>query len=257
MEGIIFDTKEFTVHDGPGIRTTVFLKGCPLRCKWCHNPEGLSREPQLMINYNGCTGCNICKKGCNHNDCQGFSRCLHACPNGLITITGTVTTSKAVAENLLKNREFFDDTGGGATFSGGEPLFQPEFLFEIMEMLQGKLHLCVETSGYASESVFKKAVELSDYVIMDIKIFDESEHIKYTGVSNKIILKNFEYLKQSGKKHIIRTPLIPEITDSDVNLSAIKNFIGSSPHQRIPYNEFAGLKYKNLDMQYPLKYLEK
>lgn len=251
MSGIIFDIKEMAVHDGPGIRTTVFFKGCPLRCKWCHNPEGLSPKPQLMYKKNRCCNCNLCKKTCEHTECKPFGRCIYICPENCLEITGREVEAKSLAKELIKTAEILNDSFGGFTFSGGEPLAQPEFLMELINELKG-YHLCIETSGYADSDVFSQVISQLDYVIMDIKLADTKLHKKYTGVYNEQILKNFEILKQSQKPHIIRTPLIPDITDTKENLDAILKMIGDSSWEKIPYNLAAGAKYSMLGMEYTL-----
>ena len=251
MTGTIFDIKEMAVHDGPGIRTTVFLKGCPLRCIWCHNPEGFTTQPQLMYKDVRCIGCENCKKECNHPECQPFHRCIYACPENCLEIAGKQVTAKELAKELKKSADVLGNDFGGFTFSGGEPLAQSEFLLELIKEL-GDYHLCIETSGYADSKVFKAVIEKLDFVIMDLKLADSDLHKKYTGVGNGQILTNFEILKNSGKEYVIRTPLIPSITDTDENLKAIKEIIGNSEWEKLPYNTMAGAKYKMLGMEYEL-----
>lgn len=251
MKGIIFDIKEMAVHDGPGIRTTVFLKGCPLRCKWCHNPEGLSFEPQLMYKAARCTNCQNCRKECNHEDCKPFGRCIHACPENCLEIAGKKIDSKELAEELKQSAKVLNESFGGFTFSGGEPLAQPEFLFELIEELK-EYHLCIETSGFCDSEIFKNIIDKLDCVIMDIKLAENEQHKKYTGVGNKTILANFEILKNSNKPFVIRTPLIPNITDTKENLESIEKIIGGSTWEKLPYNPVAGAKYKMLGMKYLL-----
>lgn len=251
MTGVIFDIKEMAVHDGPGIRTTVFFKGCPLRCKWCHNPEGLSCEPQLMYKEARCVKCARCMTKCGHPECQPFGRCIHICPQNCLEISGKTVEAKELAKELKQNAEILGDSFGGFTFSGGEPLFQPEFLTELIDELKS-YHLCIETSGYAEKAVFEKIIDKLDFVIMDIKLVDSELHKKYTGVGNEKILKNFTVLKKSGKPHLFRTPLIPNITDIKENLDAIKNLIGTSDWEQLPYNKMTGAKYKMLGMGYEL-----
>ncbi len=252
MTGIVFDIKEMAVHDGPGIRTTVFLKGCPLRCKWCHNPEGLVTTPQLMVKKARCRGCGLCQKPCQHPECQAFGRCLHICPENCFEISGREVSPRELAEELKRSAGVLGDSFGGYTFSGGEPLMQPGFLWEVIEELK-EYHLCMETCGYAPEEIFQKMVRRLDFVIMDIKLADDKLHKEYTGVGNGVILRNYQWLKQSGKPYLIRTPLIPGIIDTEENLSGIRNIIGDSPWEKLPYNAVAGAKYEMLGMEYPMK----
>ncbi len=251
MNGIIFDVKEMAVHDGPGLRTTVFFKGCPLRCMWCHNPEGLSTAPQLMFKENKCRHCGLCYNACRHEECKPFGRCVHICPENCLEIVGRSIDAATLAKELKQSAGVLGDTFGGFTFSGGEPLFQPEFLLELIEKLRG-FHLCIETSGFAKSEVFKEVIDKLDFIIMDLKIADGALHKKYTGQDNTLILNNLSYLKSTGKPHIIRTPLIPGITDTKENLSAIEKIIGESTWEKLPYNALAGAKYKMLGMHYKL-----
>ena len=243
MKGLVFDIKEFAIHDGGGIRTTVFLKGCPLRCVWCHNPEGLSPLPELCVKASRCRSCGLCKLPCNHEDCKPFGRCLHICPEDAVGVAGRLWDSDALADKLLKSKSLFDSTGGGVTLSGGEPLLQHKFTKELLLRIKGRVHTAIETSGYAPENVFREIISLCDFVFMDIKIADSAEHKKFTGVSNEQILKNAEILKSSNIPHRFRTPLIPGITDSEENLSAIGKIVGESEWEKLPYNNLAPAKY--------------
>lgn len=254
MKGIIFDIKELAVHDGPGPRTTVFFKGCPLRCQWCHNPEGLDFHPQLMVQHSRCTGCGLCRVGCDHLECQGYDRCLHACPNGLISLSGHEVDSGELAAKLLREKDFWDISGGGVTLSGGEPLAQPDFLLDLLDKLEG-VHRCVETSGFAPNEVFAAMCARTELVMMDLKLADPDLHKQYTGRDNALILENLDFLRQSGHPCIIRTPLIPRVTDTEENLTAIaKLLVGIPGLQRaelLPYNPMAGAKYPQLGMKGP------
>ena len=251
MKGIVFDIKEFAVHDGDGIRTTVFMKGCPLQCKWCHNPEGLSVKPELFVKYTRCAGCGLCKAGCEHEDCKPYGRCLHVCPDNLLSVVGKVYESSDLAARMLGRREFFEKMGGGVTVSGGEPLLQADFVCDFLSKING-IHRAIETSGYSSSEIFKSVTSHCELVIMDIKLADNAEHLKYTGVSNERILKNAEYLKTSGIPHLFRTPLIPHITDTEENLSAIAEIVKGSEWERLPYNELAPSKYKSVGRVFEL-----
>ena len=251
MTGTIFDIKEMAVHDGPGLRTTVFFKGCPLRCRWCHNPEGLIRAPQLMVKQALCKGCGSCRVKCDHAECQPLGRCLYECPENCIQPVGKEVSADALAQELIRNAQTLGDMFGGFTFSGGEPLLQAPFLLELSRHLSG-YHLCMESCGYADPDTFARAVDAMDLVILDIKLADAAQHLTYTGVDNARILENYTYLRQINKPHLIRTPLIPGITDTKQNLDAIAALIEGSPWERLDYNPLAGAKYNQLGMEFTL-----
>lgn len=248
MKGIIFDIKEFSVHDGPGGRTTVFMKGCPLLCRWCHNPEGWTSEVQLMKKHNLCTRCGACEKGCNHEDCKPLGVCVHACPNGCLLISGKEVDSRELAEKLKKDEEIFRILNGGVTVSGGEPLMQADFVCDLVDNLEG-IHTAIQTSGYAGEETYKRVISKFDFVMQDIKLADNSEHIKNTGVSNEKILKNIEWLKNSGKEFVFRVPQIPGITDTQKNMEGIYKIADGHTVELLPYNTLAGAKYEMLGME--------
>lgn len=251
MKGTVFDIKEFTVHDGPGARITVFLKGCPLRCLWCHNPEGLSAKPQLMYKSTFCTHCGKCAEPCQDPLCKALGRCVHACPNGCLSIAGTEISAEALAAQLLESAELLQAMGGGITLSGGEPLLQPEFVCCLADRL-GNVHKAIQTSGYAEPETYRDVVSRFDYVMQDIKLVCEKAHMRYTGVSNRKILENIRWLQESGKAFVLRVPLIPGITDTRENLLAISQIAGSSPVELMPYNHLAGAKYPMVGMEYQL-----
>ena len=186
--GIVFDIKEFAVFDGPGIRTTVFMKGCPLRCRWCHNPEGLSPKPQLMVSTAACTYCGACERVCHHPDeCIACGTCVPVCRGGFRKIAGTAWSAEDLAARLNKDADVFEASGGGVTFSGGEPLLQWDFIADTIGRLNG-IHTCIETSGFAGDAVFEQAISRLDMIMMDWKVSDPELHRYYTGVSQEPIL---------------------------------------------------------------------
>lgn len=239
------------MHDGPGPRITVFLKGCPLRCKWCHNPEGLSAARQLAYKEAACTHCGACRKPCSHPECAPFGRCVHACVNGCLSISGETLSAQHLAQRLGKRGEILKRMGGGITISGGEPMLQADFVCELAWQL-GDFHKAIQTSGYAEPEVYRKVIGSVDYVMQDIKLADPQAHIRYTGVSNGRILENVEWLKASGKPFVFRVPLIPGITDTEENLRAVSRIVGPFPTELLPYNPLAGAKYPMVGMEYPL-----
>ncbi len=246
MMGTVFDIKEFSIHDGPGPRVTVFLKGCPLRCRWCHNPEGLSREPQLLWKETVCTGCGRCRVPDGR-----FDRDWRRCTSGALSLSGKEWEAGELVKKLRGYEVMLTSMGGGITLSGGEPLYQPGFALEVLEGLEG-IHRAVETSAYASEAVFRAMLERVEYVLMDVKLADPIAHKRFTGVDNGPILRNLKILQESGKSHLLRTPLIPGITDGEDNLRAIARLAGNSPVELLAYNPFASAKYALLERDYPL-----
>ncbi len=229
LKGIIFDIKEFAINDGPGIRLTVFMKGCPLRCLWCHNPEGLSPKPQINKKNN--------------------------------LIKGQEFSVDELVNHIKKFKDIFELSSGGVTFSGGEPTMQAEFIYETAARLSD-IHKTLDTSGFCDNSTFKKLLSVFNLVYFDLKLIDDEEHKKYTGVSNKIILENLQILDESNVPYHIRIPLIPDITDTKKNLDEIKNVILNLKNKPLridplPYNILAGGKYDAYDMKYGLEDLKK
>ncbi len=253
VRGIIFDIEEFAVYDGPGIRTVVFFKGCPLRCNWCHNPEGLSLKPQRMVS-NLCGHCGRCIEVCEQTDeCIACGKCIPYCPRKCIRIAGTSVTAEELAEKLLKNREILALNGGGVTFSGGECTMQSEFLLETRRLI-GDMHCAIETCGYTKEETFRKIVSKMDLVMFDIKHTDPKLHKKYTGVDNSLIIKNLQTLIDCKTPFVIRIPLIPTVNDTEENLSTVAQWIkGAEKLVRVeilPYNKSAGAKYSSVGLEY-------
>lgn len=252
-QGVIFDIKEFTVHDGPGIRVTVFFKGCPLRCNWCHNPEGLSFEPELFVKKTSCINCGKCHKACAHKECEAFGRCLKACPKGLVSVVGYRVGSGELAKELLGYRRFLELNHGGITLSGGEPLAQPDFLLALLSDLM-PIHTAVETSGYGNPGVFEQVIELADLILFDIKHMDSDNHKRHTGVGNELIQRNLLMLMDSDKPFIARIPLIPGVNDTEENLRQTASALDRAKNlirvELLPYNPFAGAKYGSVQKEY-------
>jgi len=252
MTGVVFDLKEFSVFDGPGIRQTVFFKGCPLRCSWCHNPEGLSVQPQVMVSTGACTDCGRCREVCPGGACTACGKCVAACPSNVRRIAGEVMSAQELARVILKDADYYRRYGGGVTFSGGEPLMQSAFLLEVLALLPD-VHCAIETSGYAQPEVFESVIEKMQYVMMDLKLMDDAQHRKYTGVSNERILRNARTLIAGGRPCRIRIPLIPGVNDTEENLRATAAFIadcGKAPVELLPYHKTAGAKYAMVGRQY-------
>lgn len=245
----VFSIEEFATFDGPGIRTTVFLKGCPLRCVWCHNPEGQRPGPEYVRSAAGCTGCRACERaaGRDKNGAPVLSaQSAEACPRGLVRPCGKAYTPDALAALVLKKRL---PTEGGVTFSGGEPLIHTDFLTECMAKLQGKIHIAVQTSGYAPEADFMRILAAADYFLFDLKLADPEKHRRYCGADNAPILRNYRILVRSGKPFVTRIPLIPGATDTEENLSALAAILRDLDvkyAETLPYNRFAGSKYASV-----------
>ena len=253
VKGIIFNIEEFAVHDGPGIRKLVFFKGCPLRCMWCHNPEGLSFKKELLVRSDACISCGRCTELCINNECITCGNCVDGCPLRLRKICGEEIEVYELAEKLLKGKEVLINSGGGITISGGEPLAQPAFLFDLIQQLK-PIHIAVETSGYAKKEVFQKIVAETDLVFMDIKHTDSQIHKKYTGVDNHLILENLKFLCQSDTNFQVRIPLIPGVNDTHDNMEQTALLIRDAKHlirvELLPYHRTAGAKYSMSGRKY-------
>lgn len=263
--GMVFNIQRFSIHDGPGIRTTVFLKGCPLRCFWCQNPESKSARPEILLDWRKCTLCGACSAVCPNGAvrldggkavfdrrlCAGCGRCAVACPSEARRLSGKRMTVDEVMREVLKDRKFYENSGGGVTLSGGEPLVQPDFAQLIFqESKQSDLHTTLDTCGYAPWPAIEKALGYVDLVLFDIKHLDTVKHRAATGQDNRLILENARRISKL-KPMRVRVPLIPGFNDSADAVSAITAFaadeLGCRDLDLLAYNRMGEVKYDFLD----------
>lgn len=275
IEGVIFRIKRFSVHDGPGIRTTVFLKGCPLNCVWCHSPEGIDQKITIWHNPNVCIGCGKCTLECpesaltlikdrkayieiDRNRCNLTGNCVDVCPTGAISYTGSKLKVSEIISEIEKDKTFYDNSGGGVTLSGGEPLYQPQFSAGILKACKGqKIHTAIETSLFSDWETVEMISKYTDLFLIDLKISDPAEHKKYTGKTNSTIRENFRKLAKSGTDIIIRIPMVNKITDTQDNLEKISDFVKEVRSdiriEKVPFNPLAENNYKKLGIPFLLK----
>jgi pyruvate formate lyase activating enzyme len=273
-EGVIFKIKRFALHDGPGLRTTVFLKGCPLNCTWCHSPEGISHDITIWYDANSCIACGECVSVCPENAlklsgdnnskividrirCQLSGNCVTVCPTTALQYTGYVITTRQVLKEIEKDIIYYRMSGGGVTLTGGEPLAQADFSSAILrECRKRDIHTAVETCLFSERDALKKVADYVDLFIVDLKIFDSVSHKYYTGKANEQIKDNFRFIAGLGKDIIVRIPMVEGITATYDNLKAIKNFVSEVnnkiPVENIKFNPLAVNNYRKLDIPFLL-----
>lgn len=270
-QGVIFDIQRFSVHDGPGIRTLVFLKGCPLSCRWCSNPESQESRPQIMFIEHNCIGCKRCAAAClagaleftptfklNLDKCVQCGRCVDVCCTNALTVSGRLQTVDQIVNELAKDNIHYRRSGGGITLSGGEPLFQADFAHQLLKACKGRgWHTAIETTGFANENALELVLPWLDLVLLDIKHLDNQKHQSYVGQSNQIILRNAEMI---GRYHIpilVRVPVIPGFNDNVKDIQLIAEFARSNKQvmgvHLLPYHRLGKQKYQYLGRKYEME----
>lgn len=243
--GLLFDIRKYSINDGPGIRTTLFFKGCPLNCWWCHNPESQSPVPEIMLRPQRCIACGACIDVCpecaillsngavltNRQTCKACGTCIPLCTAEAREWVGFETTSTAVMEIIKRDIPFYEESGGGVTFSGGEPLVQPDFLAELLDLCHhDHIHTVLDTCGYAPREVIEQIAPQVDLFLYDLKILDDNMHQRFTGVSNQIILQNLFHLSDLGSQIIVRIPIVPGINDDRENIERTATYLSGLPN---------------------------
>ena len=269
--GLIFDIKKYSIHDGPGIRTTIFFKGCPLSCWWCHNPESQSPAMEIILHENRCIRCGACLDACPHGaiawidgepitnraQCEQCGTCTVSCYAEARERVGREMTVAQVMAEIEHDVAFYDESRGGVTFSGGEPLLQRDFLLALLQACKAQeIHTAVDTSGFAAWETFERIRPLTDLFLYDVKLIDDAKHREFTGVPNGPILRNLQKLSAHGHNIVVRVPIIPGINDDDATIQQIGMFVGSLPHLSgvdiLPYHHIAVDKYLRLGKPYRL-----
>ncbi len=271
MQARIFNVQRFSLHDGPGVRTTVFFKGCPLRCAWCANPESIAPGAQVLRAEQSCTACGVCASVCpeaavtasgaavaiDHARCAGCGRCVEACPANALSLSGTLYSLDEAIAVCLRDREFYEDSGGGVTLSGGEATAQGAFAAALMgELGKRGVHTALETNGFAGEAAFREAAAGADLLLFDVKHHDSARHAAGTGVDNARILANLGWALAAGKDVLVRIPVIRGYNNSLDDARAFARLLlgmGAGRVQLLPFHQMGESKYASLGIPYPLR----
>jgi len=268
--GLVFNIMRFSLHDGPGIRTTVFLKGCPLRCWWCHNPEGQLPRPEVIYFEERCLRCGDCVRACPegalHLDgriitesslCLRWGECVDACSSQARELAGRWMTLSEVEAEVVKDEVFFEESGGGVTISGGEPLMQAAFVEQLLGACRARgIHTVLDTCGFADPSVVRRVSKQVDLFLYDLKLMDCEKHQRFTGVKNDLVLENLKTLAEIGSQVIVRIPVIPGVNDEAADIAAVSAFLRRVGLQRIdllPYHRIGSDKYNRLHLRYQVE----
>jgi len=269
QRGLIFNTQRFSIQDGPGIRTTLFMKGCPLNCPWCSNPEGIGRKPEIMLGERKCIGCKKCAEACSAGAisfengiriidwklCADCLECAKVCPSHAIHLSGDYKTVNEAFKVAAKDKDFYKTSGGGVTVSGGEPLLQWEFVRELLRKCkEAGLHTALDTTGYGSWDSLEQVLRYTDLILFDIKHADPEKHKEKTGVSNELILENLDKASEATTVSIwLRIPLVPGFNDTESNMQATAELARGIRLEKVsllPYHEWGKDKYPGLGKRY-------